>query len=47
MNKIIDLFNKQAELTYIDQFMIGLVVIVMFLIVIGLAYLIVSWIKNK
>lgn len=47
MNKIIDLFNTpQAELTYIDQFMIGLTVTVIFLIVIGLAYLIVNWIEK-
>ena len=47
MNKIIDLFNTpQAELTYIEQLIIGLTVTVIFSIVMALAYLIINWIKK-
>ena len=44
MNKIIDLFKTpQAELTYIDKFIMILIMMVIFIIIICLAYLIVNW----
>lgn len=47
MNKVIDLFNTpQAELTYIDKFMMILIMMVIFIIIICLAYLIENWRKK-